>query len=88
MGKTFLREFPERRASRQIVFFIFSAPSRFYERFGSAIERRTDRDERGAPYPLLYLKLRRLSWERVASTNARAENVETEFAKPRFGVFL
>ena len=35
------------------------AATRFYERFGFEVERRTERDEQGASYPLLYLKLRR-----------------------------
>ncbi len=35
------------------------AATRFYERFGFEVERRTERDEQGGPYPLLYLKLRR-----------------------------
>ena len=35
------------------------AATRFYERFGFEVERRTELDEQGGPYPLLYMKLRR-----------------------------
>lgn len=32
------------------------AARRFYERMGMTVRRRTERDEEGGPYPLLYME--------------------------------